>query len=69
MANVLKEAVQKAEKLPTPDQEQIGRNVLSYIERLQQLRTEIDKGIASLKTGKGQTFNIKAFIQKRYEKA
>ncbi len=44
------------------DQEQIGRQLLSHIEKLRQLRMEIDKGIRSLEAGEGKPLDIDEFL-------
>ncbi len=66
MSNSLKEAIERAEQLPAQDQDEIGRTVLSYIERMEQLRAEIDQGIASLDAGQGDEFDLRGFIHSRY---
>jgi hypothetical protein len=39
----LEQAVEEAASLPESDQEEIGQRLLSHIEKLRQLRREIDK--------------------------
>ncbi len=48
--------------LPDADQEQIGRRLLSYVEKLRQLRREINRGIRSLDAGEGMPLDIEQFI-------
>jgi len=62
----LNEAIKRAEQLPAQDQDEIGRTVLSYIERLEQLRAEIDQGVASLDAGQGEEFDLRGFVRQRY---
>ncbi len=65
MINTLKEAIREVENLPEADQETIGRRLLSHVEKLRQLRIEIDKGIRSLNVGKGRNFDLQGFIKKQ----
>ena len=43
------------ERPPAENQEQIGRTLLSHVEKLRALRAEIDKGIRSLDAGRGRS--------------
>ena len=43
ITKVLEEAIQEVRNLPEPDQESIGRQLLSHVERLRRLRVEIDR--------------------------
>jgi hypothetical protein len=54
MIKTLEQAIAEVERLPAEDQEQIGRTLLSHIEKLRALRAEIDKGIRSLDAGQGR---------------
>jgi hypothetical protein len=45
MVRTLEKAIAEVSNLPDADQEQIGRQLLSHVEKLRQLRAEIDKGI------------------------
>ena len=51
--------------LVSKDQEQIGRTLLSHIEKLRALRVEIDRGIRSLDAGKGTESSIDDFIRQK----
>jgi hypothetical protein len=53
MTKALKAALAEVEKLPTPDQENIGRQMLAHVEKLRMLRGDIDEGIAELDAGEG----------------
>jgi hypothetical protein len=64
MTEVLKEAMNEAATLPAADQEKIGRELLSHVEKLRRLRAEIDKGIRSLDAGQGSELDIEDFIRK-----
>jgi hypothetical protein len=44
MIKTLEQAIAEVERLPAEDQEQIGRTLLSHVEKLRALRAEIDKG-------------------------
>jgi alcohol dehydrogenase class IV len=68
MVKLLEQAIAEAASLPAADQEQIGRSLLSHIERLRKLRTEIDKGLRSLDAGEGRPLDIEEFIQESIEK-
>ena len=63
MVKTLEQAIAQVAALPDADQEQIGRRLLSHIEKLRQLREELDKGVRSLDQGKGRKFSIEEFIR------
>jgi len=63
MVKTLEQAIAEVANLPDADQEQIGRKLLSHVEKLRQLRVEIDKGIRSLDAGQGGGLNIGDFIR------
>lgn len=65
MVKILEQAIAAIERLPAEDQEQIGRTLLSHVEKLSALRTEIDKGIASLDAGQGQESSIDDFLRQK----
>ncbi len=65
MVRTLEQAIAEVERLPASDQEQIGRTLLSHIEKLCALRAEIDKGIRSLEAGQGRESSIEEFIQQK----
>jgi hypothetical protein len=62
MVKTLEQAIAEVANLPVADQEQIGRKLLSHVEKLRQLRVEIDKGIRSLDAGEGRPLDIEAFL-------
>lgn len=62
MSKVLERAIAEVEGLPEADQEEIGRQILSHVEKLRRLREEIDKGLRSLDAGKGEPLDIDEFI-------
>lgn len=66
MTKLLEEAMAEVALLPEADQERIGRDVLSHVERLRRLRSELDKGIASLDRGEGKALDIHEFIRRAH---
>jgi hypothetical protein len=69
MTKLVEKAIEEISNLPEADQETIGRSLLSHIEKLRRLRSELDKGIRSLDAGEGREIDIEKFIQsvrKRY---
>jgi Arc/MetJ-type ribon-helix-helix transcriptional regulator len=65
MVKVLEQAIAEVSNLPPADQEQIGRKLLSHVEKLRSLRAEIDKGIRSLDAGEGSELDIEDFIRRK----
>jgi hypothetical protein len=65
MVKSLEEAIAELERLPAENQEQIGRSLLSHIEKLRALRAESDKGIASLDAGHGKESSIADFLRRK----
>jgi len=63
MVKTLEQAIAEVANLPVADQEQIGRKLLSHVEKLRQLRAEIDKGIRQLDAGEGRPLDIEAFLR------
>jgi hypothetical protein len=63
MVKILEQAITEVEMLPETDQEQIGRRLLSHVEKLRELRGEIDKGISSLDAGEGKQLDIELFLE------
>lgn len=68
MVKVLEQAIAEVESLPAADQEQIGRSLLSHVEKLRKLRAEIDMGLRSLDAGEGKPLDIEEFIRQSNEK-
>lgn len=64
MVKLLEQAIAEVANLPAADQEQIGRKLLTHVERLRELRRDIDAGIASLDAGKGRPLDIDEFIRR-----
>jgi hypothetical protein len=65
MVRTLEQAIAQLSRLPEADQEQIGRKLLSHVEKLNALRAEIDKGLRSLDAGEGRTMNIEDLLRKK----
>jgi hypothetical protein len=58
MTKIMKEAIDEVSALPESDQETIGRQLLSRVEKLRRLRVEIDRGERSLGAGQGSELDI-----------
>jgi len=67
MVKTLQEAIAEVTNLSEADQEQIGRKLLSHVEKLRQLRLEIDKGVRSLDAGEGARLDIEEFLRQMNE--
>jgi hypothetical protein len=65
MVKTLEQALVEVATLPDADQEEIGRRLLSHVEKLRRLRDELDKGARSLDAGKGTKFSIEEFIRQK----
>jgi hypothetical protein len=65
MVKTLEQAIAEVANLPAADQEQIGRQLLSHVEKLRALRSEVDKGIRSLDAGQGHELNIDDLIRQK----
>jgi hypothetical protein len=63
MVKTLQQAIAAVERLPAEDQEKIGRTLLSHVEKLRALRSEIDKGLRSLDAGEGRESSIDDFLR------
>lgn len=68
MTELVQEAMATVASLPDADQERIGRDVLSHVEKLHRLRTELDKGIASLDRGEGKPLDMEEFVQRAHRR-
>jgi hypothetical protein len=66
MSKMLEEAMAEISALPEEDQEEIGRGLLSHVEKLRRLRIEIDKGIRSLERGEGRPLDLNEFIRQAH---
>ena len=63
MVRTLEQAIAEISRLPDADQEQIGRKLLTHVEKLRAIRIEIDKGIQSLDEGKGCALDMEDFLR------
>jgi len=66
MIKTLNEAMQEVAALPDADQERIGREVLSHVEKLRRLRYKLDKAAASLARGEGKELDIQDVIRRAH---
>lgn len=62
MVRALELAVEALKNLPAADQERMGRQLLSYIEKLLTLRIEIEKGARVLEAEAGVPLDIDEFL-------
>lgn len=65
MVKTLETAIAQVAALPEADQEQIGRQLLSHVEKLRSLRDELDKGVRSLDAGQGRIVDIDEFVRQK----
>ena len=65
MVRTLEQAIAQISRLPDADQEQIGRKLLTHVEKLNALRADIDKGVRSLDAGKGRALNLEDFLREK----
>jgi len=63
MVRTLEQAIAQISRLPDADQEQIGRKLLTHVEKFRAIRTEIDKGIQSLDEGVGRALDMEDFLR------
>lgn len=66
MLTALEQAIAEIEELPEADQEQIGRSLLSHVEKLRTLREELKKGMGSLDAGRGRPLDLEAFLKEQH---
>lgn len=62
MIKVLQDAIAEVSRLPDAAQEKIGRELLSYAERLRSLHADIEQGVRSLDAGRGRELDIEDVI-------
>ena len=67
MVKTFELAIEKIAKLPEAAQEQLGRELLQRIERLNQLRADLDVGIAQLDADMGRELGIENVIKQLNE--
>ena len=65
MVTALERAIAEIAALPDADQEEIGRQLLSHVEKLRHLREALDEGIRSLDAGERRALDIDEFIGRK----
>ncbi|MGJ4949312.1 hypothetical protein [Bradyrhizobium sp. HKCCYLS20291] len=65
MIKALEHAISELARLPEADQEQISRELVAHVQKLQALRDALDLGVKSLDAGNGQTLDIEELIQRK----
>ena len=68
MAKVVETAIEALRSLPERDQERMGRQLLSHIEKLLALRLEIDKGSRALDDAAGDALDVEEFLRRQNER-
>jgi hypothetical protein len=63
MVKMLEHALAVVSSLSESDQEQIARKLLSHVEKLRLLRSDVDAGIRSLDAGQGAPLDIDEFLR------
>ena len=62
MVRALELAIEAVKNLPAADQERLGRQLTSYVERLLQLRVEIDWSIGVLEREAAVSLDVDEFL-------
>jgi hypothetical protein len=65
MVRALELAVEALKSLPAADQERMGRQLLTYIEKLLALRIEIEKGARAIEAEAGVPLDVDEFLKQR----
>ncbi len=68
MVRALELAIEALRNLPASDQERIGRQVLTYVEKLQRLRIDIAQGASALDEQAGVSLDIDDFLRRQNER-
>jgi len=68
MVRALELAIEALGNLPAADQERMGRQLLTYIEKLLQLRIEVEKGIRVLEEGPAVALDVDEFLRQQNER-
>jgi hypothetical protein len=68
MAKAVDIAIEALRSLPERDQERMGRQLLSHIEKLLTLRLEIDKGSHALEETAGDALDVEEFLRRQNER-
>jgi hypothetical protein len=67
MVKVLEQAIAQLARLPEADQEQIGRSLLSLVDKIRRVRAELDRGIKSLDASGGKPLDLEGLIRRLNE--
>jgi hypothetical protein len=67
MVKSLELAMQKAAALPEATQEELGRALLIHIDRLSDLRAEIESGLRELDAGLGEDLDMEDVLRQARE--
>ena len=62
MTKLFERAAAEVAKLPETEQDRIGRELIAHMEKLRELRGEIDSAARSLEAGKGREIDIEDVI-------
>ena len=68
MNKLLEQAFAAAAHLPEAEQDRLGQDLLAYLEKLRELRGEIDQGLRSLDEGAGRELDVDAVIARARRK-
>jgi hypothetical protein len=63
VTKVLEEAIVEVVALPVDDQEKIGREIITHVEKLRALRADLDLGIQSLDRGEGRELTVEEILR------
>jgi len=66
MTRVLREAITKVEALPEADQDRIARQLIDYLDKLNALRADIQKGVRQLDAGEGRELDVEEFLREMH---
>jgi len=68
MVRALELAIEALKNLPAADQERVGRQLLTYIEKLQHLRIEIERGVRVLEAEPGVPLDLDDFLLQLHQR-
>jgi hypothetical protein len=68
MVKSLELAIAQVASLPDSDQDEIARRLLSHVDKLRQLRADVDQGIRSLDAGDSASPDIEEFLRQKNER-
>jgi hypothetical protein len=68
VTELLETAMAEASTLSDTSQDEIGRLLLNYIEKLRWLREAIDEGIRSLDAGEGRALDMEEFLTELHQR-